>query len=83
MILRNHGLLTAGETIPEAFILTYYLEKACEVQILAQSSGSQLVIPSETVCEESAQQQEIVVSGQLQFPALLRMLDRTDPSYRD
>jgi ribulose-5-phosphate 4-epimerase/fuculose-1-phosphate aldolase len=83
MILLNHGLLAAGETIPEAFIKTYYLEKACEVQILAQSSGGKLITPSETICEQSAQQQEIVGLGQLQFPALLRMLDRTDPSYRD
>ena len=85
MILRNHGLLTAGRTIPEAFILAYYLEKSCEIQVLAQSTGSPLVIPSEAVCAKSAQQQDIDIEGlgNLQWGALLRLLDRDDPSYRD
>jgi ribulose-5-phosphate 4-epimerase/fuculose-1-phosphate aldolase len=85
MILRNHGLLTAGRTIPEAFILAYYLEKSCEIQVLAQSTGSPLVIPSEAVCAKSAQQQDIDIEGlgSLQWGALLRLLDRDDPSYRD
>ena len=83
MILRNHGLLTAGRTIPEAFILMFYLERSCEVQILAQSSDSKLIIPSQAVCEHSARQQELKDSGQLQWPALLRMLDREDTSYRN
>ena len=85
MVMRNHGLLTAGRTIPEAFILMYYLEKSCEVQILAQSSGSKLVMPSETVCQTSAQQQDIDMEnlGQLQWGALMRLLDRDDLSYRN
>ncbi|MBD3881435.1 class II aldolase/adducin family protein [Phormidium tenue FACHB-886] len=85
MILRNHGLLTAGRTIPEAFILAYYLEKSCEIQVLAQSTGNKLVIPSEAVCRKAAQQQDIDMEnlGQLQWGALLRLLDRDDPSYRD
>ncbi|MBI4782452.1 MAG: class II aldolase/adducin family protein [Oscillatoriophycideae cyanobacterium NC_groundwater_1537_Pr4_S-0.65um_50_18] len=85
MIMRNHGLLTAGRTIPEAFVLMYYLEKSCEIQILAQSSGSKLVVPSESACQISAQQQDIDMEnlGMLQWGALLRLLDRDDPSYRD
>jgi ribulose-5-phosphate 4-epimerase/fuculose-1-phosphate aldolase len=83
MILRNHGLLTVGQTIPEAFILMFYLERSCEVQILAQSSGSPLVIPPEAVREKSALQQDVEDLGQLQWGALLRLLDREDPSYRD
>jgi ribulose-5-phosphate 4-epimerase/fuculose-1-phosphate aldolase len=85
MILRNHGLLTAGQTIPEAFILMFYLDRACEVQITAQSAGSPLVIPPPSVCEHSAQQQDINMAnlGQLEWPALIRMLDREDPSYRN
>lgn len=83
MILRNHGLLTAGRTIPEAFILMFYLEKSCEIQILAQSSGSKLIIPSESVCERSADQQDLEDLGQLEWPALIRLLDRDDPSYRN
>ncbi|MBW4657522.1 MAG: class II aldolase/adducin family protein [Drouetiella hepatica Uher 2000/2452] len=85
MIMRNHRLLTAGRTIPEAFILMYYLEKSCEIQILAQSSGSKLVMPSAAVCQTSAQQQDIDMEnlGQLQWGALMRLLDRDDSSYRD
>ena len=85
MVLRNHGLLTCGRTIPEAFILMYYLERSCEVQILAQSSGDKIVVPPQAVCEKSAAQQDLDIEnlGELQWPALLRMLDREDPSYRD
>ncbi|HEY9643193.1 MAG TPA: class II aldolase/adducin family protein [Coleofasciculaceae cyanobacterium] len=85
MIMRNHGLLTLGRTLPEAFILMYYLEKSCEIQILAQSSGSQLITPPAAVCAKSAQQQDINMEnlGQLQWGALLRLLDRDDPSYRN
>lgn len=83
MILRNHGLLTAGHTIPEAFILMYYLERSCEVQITAQSSGSPLIIPAEAVCEKSANQQDLEDLGELEWSALIRILDREDPSYRE
>ncbi len=83
MILRNHGLLTAGRTISEAFYLMYYLDRSCEVQITAQSSGAKLVIPPESVCEHSALQQDIEDLGQLEWTALIRMLDRQDPSYRN
>lgn len=85
MILRNHGLLTAGRTIPEAFFLMYYLDRSCEVQITAQSSGAKLVILPESVCEHSALQQDIDTEnlGQLEWSALIRMLDREDLSYRN
>jgi ribulose-5-phosphate 4-epimerase/fuculose-1-phosphate aldolase len=83
MILRNHGLLTAGSTIAEAFVLMFYLERSCEVQITAQSSGTQLIIPPPSVCEHSASQQNSDNFGQKEWTALMRMLDREDPSYRD
>ena len=83
MILRNHGLLTAGRTIPEAFILMFYLNRSCEVQIAAQSAGTPLIIPPVDVCEHSAIQQEVDDLGQLEWPAFVRMLDRDDPSYRN
>ncbi|MCU0570846.1 MAG: class II aldolase/adducin family protein [Oculatellaceae cyanobacterium Prado106] len=85
MILQNHGLLTAGRTIPEAFILMFYLDRACEVQIAAQSTGTPLVMPSAQVCEHSAQQQDIEMAnlGQLEWSALMRMLDQEDSSYRN
>ena len=56
MILRNHGLLAAGRSIPEAFNLIYFLERACQAQIQAQSSGARLRIPSHEVCVRTANQ---------------------------
>src|SRR5262249_37457948 len=54
MILRNHGLLTAGRTIAEAFSLMFYLERACEIQVAALAGGSELIIPPTEVCEKAA-----------------------------
>ncbi|MBW4467336.1 MAG: class II aldolase/adducin family protein [Pegethrix bostrychoides GSE-TBD4-15B] len=82
MLMRNHGLLAVGRTVAEAFHLAYYMEKACEVQIRAQSTGSPLIEPTPAVCEKSARQQESEQLGELQWQALLRLLDREAPSYR-
>lgn len=87
MILRNHGLLTVGRTIPEAFILLYYLEKSCEIQVKAQGTDSSLIVPSHEVNEYSAQMryseaQHTGSPGAIEWQALLRKLDRMDPSYR-
>lgn len=83
MILRNHGVLTVGRTIAEAFTLMFYLEKACEAQILAQSAGQPLIVPPEDVCKRSMMAQNGDNLGQLQWQALIRLLDHEDPSYRD
>lgn len=56
MILRNHGLLVAGRSIPEAFNLIYYLERACQAQVAAQSGGAELVLPPEEVRQKTAAQ---------------------------
>ncbi|EGO95814.1 class II aldolase/adducin family protein [Acidiphilium sp. PM] len=56
MILRNHGLLVGGRTIPEAFHEIYFLERACQAQIAAMSGGAKLVIPPREVCEHTAAQ---------------------------
>jgi len=85
MILRNHGLLTAGRTIPEAFSLMFYLERACEVQIAALAGGSELITPPPEVCEKTARQHEMDNKplGDTEWAAHIRMLDREDPSYRN
>jgi ribulose-5-phosphate 4-epimerase/fuculose-1-phosphate aldolase len=85
MILRNHGLLTAGRTIPEAFSLMFYLERACEVQVAALAGGSELIIPSPEVCEKTAIQNQMendAPCGDREWEAHIRMLDREDQSYR-
>lgn len=85
MILRHHGILTCGRTIPEAFILALNFEKCAAVQIKAQNSKLPFKIPSHEVCELTANQLEggSVPPGHREWPALLRMLDSIDPSYRD
>lgn len=83
MILRNHGLLTAGATVREAFDLIYYLERACQAQIAAQSGGAALRLCSDAVAAKVAQQFRISDdSATHDWPALLRLLDRLDDSYR-
>ena len=65
LILRNHGLLTVGESVAEAFILMVNLERACRVQIAIQSSGQiPYTVPSD-VCELTAQQYESGASNRL------------------
>ena len=85
MILRNHGLLTAGGSVAEAFSLMFYLERACEIQVAALSSGRELIMPSPEVCAKVARQYEEddEPAGTREWRALLRQLDRTDPGYRD
>ena len=56
MILRNHGLLTCGETIGEAFILMYYLDKACKNQLDTMSTGLETIVPSDNIMEFAAGQ---------------------------
>lgn len=94
IILRNHGLLTVGETGQQAFLRMYYLEKACEIQLAAQQGGVPLVTPSADVCAHAerqfnrpAQRPEGVLADldgyDLAWKALLRLLDRLDPTYKD
>jgi ribulose-5-phosphate 4-epimerase/fuculose-1-phosphate aldolase len=86
MILRNHGLLTVGRTAAEAFLSMYILERACRIQILAQSGGGTLPGIAEPILAKVAAQQGAVTVGQgaqLTWPGLLRKLDRIDPSFRE
>jgi len=86
MILRNHGLLTAGPTIADAFLMMYALETACQIQVMAQSSGGELIqVPKPIVDGIQAQAEEVTkgLGGSLVWPGLLRKLDRRDPSYKD
>jgi len=86
MILRNHGLLAVGATIPEAFITIYWLERACQAQVLAFSSGKPLTVPEQAVVETTnsrykpGQRRRI---GELEWAGLLRLLERRYPGFRD
>jgi ribulose-5-phosphate 4-epimerase/fuculose-1-phosphate aldolase len=86
MILRNHGLLTVGRTAAEAFLAMFLLERACKIQILAQSGSGALVPIPDPIIEGVSSQLNAVTVGQgaqLTWPGLLRKLDRIDPSYRE
>ncbi|MDH2344562.1 class II aldolase/adducin family protein [Bradyrhizobium sp. SSUT77] len=88
MLMRNHGILTVGRTPGEAFMLLYYFERAARIQLQMQAAGAVLVMPPHEVCEKAARQfwelqGDILVPGEREWPALMRQLDRTDPSYRN
>jgi len=86
MILRNHGLLTVGKSVAEAFLSMYILERACRIQILAQSGGGDLHSVPKDIIDLTAKQMGAVTVGQgadLTWPGLLRKLDRMDSSYQD
>jgi ribulose-5-phosphate 4-epimerase/fuculose-1-phosphate aldolase len=85
LMLRNHGLLTVAKTIPDAFLQMYLFESACTIQIRAQSGGGELVrIPEQIIAGAQQQGRDVTRSqgGMLAWPALLRRLERKDPSYR-
>jgi ribulose-5-phosphate 4-epimerase/fuculose-1-phosphate aldolase len=84
MILRNHGTLAIGNTCADAFLRMYYLERSCSMQVRAQAGGK-LNMPNQGVPEKTAGQGAYAFDGMigaLAWPALLRKLDRVDPSYR-
>ncbi len=83
MIMRNHGLLTTGSTVAEAYTRMHYLEKACQAQIDAMMTGRKLHLPPAQVCEHAAEQYKSSgKTGRYEWPALLRKLDQIDPSYK-
>ena len=84
MILRNHGLLTVGPSVPSAFAAMYTLERACQAQIAAQSGGAELVRVPQEVLAGVARNVQIVRRGMgdsLVWPALLRRLERNNPGW--
>jgi ribulose-5-phosphate 4-epimerase/fuculose-1-phosphate aldolase len=85
MLLRNHGTLTCGRTIAEAYVLMDTLDKACAFQLKAQSGGGPLNMPAPEVCAKTHRDLlgDGAPEGILEWPALLRMLDVQSPSYRN
>jgi len=86
MILRNHGLLVASPSIAEAFNAMYWLEMACRGQVDAMASGAELIIPSDAIVTKTHRLYQPDVRrpfGLMEWPAMLRYLDRRDRSYRD
>ena len=90
LVLRNHGLLTVGRTVAEAFVWMYRAERACRMQLAFQSSGAEATEIPEEVQTVTIARNRLANSpeghrpiGVLEWPALLRKLDRVDTSYRE
>jgi ribulose-5-phosphate 4-epimerase/fuculose-1-phosphate aldolase len=94
MILRNHGTLVCGTSVGEAFSAMWHLEKAMQAQVDAMASGQELTVPPTAVAESTARMgftrdridqytDGMSPLGRLEWPALLRMLDGMDASYRN
>jgi len=85
MMLCNHGTLTCGATIHEAFLYMHFLEQACKVQCAALSAGQKVIIPPHNICEQASRDMRNFEPnfGIRDWTALIRKLDRIDSSYRD
>ncbi|MEO8379121.1 MAG: class II aldolase/adducin family protein [Acidobacteriota bacterium] len=85
LMLRNHGLLTVADNIPDAFLYMYLFEATCAIQLRAMAGGSELVsVDPRIIAGAKAQAQQVMrgMGGALAWPALLRKLDRVNPGYR-
>ena len=88
LILRNHGLLTCGQSIGEAFALMYHLEMSCQIQVdmgVTSADDPRFTWPSPETCAHAAQQINKANRdlGGPSWPAMVRLMDRMDPSFRD
>ena len=87
LILRNHGLLACGRTIPEAFMNLWSLERSCEVQVTCDSTNQPMIPVRNEVLEKSeqlmAKQSMGLPLGELEFSAFVRIIDKIDSSYKD
>jgi ribulose-5-phosphate 4-epimerase/fuculose-1-phosphate aldolase len=92
MIMRNHGLLVCGPSVGDAFHILWRLERACQTQLMAMACGSPLIEPDAAVCESVYQKlhQDIqrkkaggTSAYQSPWPALLKKLEKLDPSFKD
>jgi len=84
MILRNHGTLAVGKTVGECFVRLYFLERACQAQVMALTAGEHVNNPPQGAPEVTAQQGQVGVAlaaNLLAWPALKRKAYRLDPSF--
>ena len=85
-MLRNHGLLTLGESVADAFLAMYFFEAVCTIQVRAQAGGGELIhVDPRIIAGAQAQAKEVtrgIGPGALTWPGLLRRLERADPGYR-
>jgi ribulose-5-phosphate 4-epimerase/fuculose-1-phosphate aldolase len=86
MMLRNHGTLVMAKSLPEAFLMQWMLQRACEIQVAACAAGTPVEIPADVIAvhqRDLAGVQLPVGVGVPDFQAMVRLIDRTDRSWRD
>ena len=86
LMLRNHGLLTVADNIPNTFLFHYFFETTCQIQASAQACGDLNILDMDeinTEMEAVKEQQFKGMGGRIAWPAMLRKLDKIDPSYKE
>lgn len=86
MLLRNHGILVMGRSLPEAFIKHWMLQRACEIQVATAAMGKPLVVPPDVIAVHQRDAHQVRVHaepGRTDFDAMVRKVDKIDPSWRD
>lgn len=86
MILRNHGLLVMAPTVPAAFQIYYFFERACAIQIATRQAGTPRVVPPEVIAVHQRDIYQATPPGQQgvpEFAAMTRVIDRIDPGWRE
>tara|TARA_B110000037_G_C16844829_1_gene393342 strand:- start:229 stop:594 length:366 start_codon:yes stop_codon:yes gene_type:complete len=88
MILRNHGLLTVGKSVAQAFRKIYYLERACRLQLDVMRTGAKISLPSDEVSKHTAKQWDEGAAGQgvvdpIEWPSLYRLMERKDDTFKN
>jgi ribulose-5-phosphate 4-epimerase/fuculose-1-phosphate aldolase len=86
MLLKNHGILVMGRTVPEAFLKHWSLQRACEIQLATMQAGKPLVIPPDVLAVHQRDLSKVQIpggAGKADFDAMVRRVDRIDPSWRE
>lgn len=86
MILRNHGTLVMGKTLPETFLIHWMLQRACEIQVMTGAAGTPVDIPPEVIAVHQRDLSGVQLPtgpGVPDFQAMVRLIDRKDPGWRD
>ena len=86
MLLRNHGILVMGRTLPEAFLKHWSLQRACEIQLATASMGTPIEVPPEVIEVHQRDLSKVQIPGgpgAADFKAMVRLVDRIDPSWRE
>lgn len=86
MLLKNHGILVMGRTVPEAFLKHWSLQRACEIQLATMQAGTPLVIPPDVLAVHQRDLSKVQIpggAGKADFDAMVRRVDKIDPSWRE